>query len=348
MSLYFRTGLAAVVELMVLFLIGGLAPFSEKSGKQSISETLCGGFLIYYALLEITVLPLTMARVSLYVILCIWAAELAVLCASSVVLHYRGFFRELSVHAKRYRFAAVELALIIIAAAAAVVSVMLPSGRDISGTIAQMTTDIYHDSAGLINGFFGEVLTSVPTSGLLNRFHVSGEFYAVLFDIPCLTQMKIVQQLLTVILSFLISHRIFFRLTGGKRVPSAIATIMLAAVQFTSRTPYSSADQLLRTGWTGNGIMTGVLLPSVLLLLLALYDDPDRRQLHVLGMCAGIAAVSLSRTSIYLFPLALTAGIIPLVLSRREPGLIMHALLWMVIPVSAVVLCVLHPSVSLL
>lgn len=343
MSLYFRTGLAAVVELMVLFLVGGLAPFGSRSGKQSVSETLCAGFVIYYAMLEVTVLPLAWAGVSLYVIFCIWAGELSLMCAISVVLHFRGFFAEVGAHARKYRFAAVEFLLVLAGAGAVFLAVLIPSGRDVSGTIAQMTTDLYHDSAGLVGGLYGETLTSCPMPVMLSRYHIGAEFYCALFEIPCLTQMKLVQQGINVLLSLLIAHRIFYRLTGEKRVPSAIGAIFYIVLLFTSRTSFSSAGVLVDSAWTGNGMLVGILLPGLLLILLGLYEEPDRQQLHVLGMCAGVAAVSLSRTSIYLFPIALCAGIIPLVISKREPGLIMHALLWMVLPLSASVLCVLHP-----
>ena len=114
MDLYLRTGLAAAVELLVLFVIGGLLQPAADDGETSVCETILSGFVTMLAALEAAALPSTAAGITLSAFFMIWAASLSLLIAASCVLHYRGFFRATAWHARNFRFTPATMLMVML------------------------------------------------------------------------------------------------------------------------------------------------------------------------------------------------------------------------------------------
>ncbi|MDO4620321.1 MAG: DUF6077 domain-containing protein [Lachnospiraceae bacterium] len=339
MSVYLRIGAAALTELLLFFIIGGLFPVRQEDGGLSVTETMCGGFLIEYSCLEAAALLCTYLAIPLSYSCFIWAGVIGLLCAASLVLRSR---ENLAALRKRLHFSknTAWFALLLIGGAGFVVlSVLLSGGVDTTGIIAQMNTDLYEQSLSLADGRNGDLLQTMTTGAFLNRYYVGGEFFALLFNITALTQMKMIQQGITTLFFVMISSRIFGRLYDGRAGLTVLSVYLLMLLTLLTRTPYSTSTLILDTGWTGNAILLGILLPTILLMLLKLYEKPESRRLFLLFMCSGICAVSLSETALLLVPLVLTAGTLPIAVMKKAPALLLHLVLWVTFPLLMAVFC---------
>ena len=329
MDLYLRTGLAAAVELLVLFVIGGLLQPAADDGETSVCETILSGFVTMLAALEAAALPSTAAGITLSAFFMIWAASLSLLIAASCVLHYRGFFRATAWHARNFRFTPATMLMVT------------------SHVISQTATDLYTDTIGRTDGLTGAALETMPVTVLITRYHLADAFCARLFGIPVLTQMKLVRQGLTVILSLMAGYRIFFRLLGRSKRRAGWATLFMTSVLLLTATGETAQAVLLHTGWTGNAALTGIVFPYLILLMLSLTDHPESFRAKCLLFLTGVAAVSLSETAIYLTPAAILVTFLPAILIRKRWSLLPHMLLSLIVPSVCVLIGLIGPAFPL-
>lgn len=347
MDLYLRTGLAAAVELLVLFVIGGLLQPAADDGETSVCETILSGFVTMLAELEAAALPSTAAGITLSAFFMIWAASLSLLIAASCVLHYRGFFRATAWHARNFQFTPATMMMVIGAASLAAFSVLTAGDADTSHVISQTATDLYTDTIGRTDGLTGAALETMPVTVLITRYHLADAFCARLFGIPVLTQMKLVRQGLTVILSLMAGYRIFFRLLGRSKRRAGWATLFMTSVLLLTATGETAQAVLLRTGWTGNAALTGIVFPYLILLMLSLTDHPESFRAKCLLFLTGVAAVSLSETAIYLTPAAILVTFLPAILIRKRWSLLPHMLLSLIVPSVCVLIGLIGPAFPL-
>lgn len=347
MDLYLRTGLAAAVELLVLFVIGGLLQPAADDGETSVCETILSGFVTMLAELEAAALPSTAAGITLSAFFMIWAASLSLLIAASCVLHYRGFFRATAWHARNFQFTPATMMMVIGATSLAAFSVLTAGDADTSHVISQTATDLYTDTIGRTDGLTGAALETMPVTVLITRYHLADAFCARLFGIPVLTQMKLVRQGLTVILSLMAGYRIFFRLLGRSKRRAGWATLFMTSVLLLTATGETAQAVLLRTGWTGNAALTGIVFPYLILLMLSLTDHPESFRAKCLLFLTGVAAVSLSETAIYLTPAAILVTFLPAILIRKRWSLLPHMLLSLIVPSVCVLIGLIGPAFSL-
>ena len=277
----------------------------------------------------------------------IWAASLSLLIAASCVLHYRGFFRATAWHARNFRFTPATMLMVIGAASLAAFSVLTAGDADTSHVISQTATDLYTDTIGRTDGLTGAALETMPVTVLITRYHLADAFCARLFGIPVLTQMKLVRQGLTVILSLMAGYRIFFRLLGRSKRRAGWATLFMTSVLLLTATGETAQAVLLHTGWTGNAALTGIVFPYLILLMLSLTDHPESFRAKCLLFLTGVAAVSLSETAIYLTPAAILVTFLPAILIRKRWSLLPHMLLSLIVPSVCVLIGLIGPAFPL-
>ena len=159
--------------------------------------------------------------------------------------------------------------------------------------------------------------------------------------------MATIRSALIAIVSSMAAYRIFMRLFDENRALAGGALTAFLVLSVFFQRAATPSGLVLMAGWTGNAAFASCLIPTVLLLLLALYEEPENIRLHILLFFAGLSAISFSPQAVFIFPLFLAAGIIPIAVRAKDLLYIFRIILWIVVPVTALVLCLILPVIPM-
>ena len=162
--------LLAAVEIICFFLIGGLIPLRTKTGSRSAAETVCAGFVLYLAALELFALLFTWNAASLTTFVCVWAGCTSVLLTLSFVFGLEHLMRNLRRAAAHPGIGAPELVVLLTAVVSSAYAALFPAAVRGSRTAANIIADIASDTLGLYPPGSAERLTAFVPAELLARF----------------------------------------------------------------------------------------------------------------------------------------------------------------------------------
>lgn len=338
-------------------LIGSLLPMRER---HSFCENICGGCILYMALLEVAALAATLFECPLSTFSRIWAVCVGVLIAAAVVREAGPFYEVVSgrlrnsrlvagksglKHPSRFSIAGIFAAFGI--PGFTILSVILPAVRDTSLVIGQMTQDLYHDSISLYAPGSGVRIMSMEPQTLFARYYVHDLFVCEVTGLHPMAEMRIIRTGLVTLISLLAMWRIFVRLFDENRTKAGAGMLLYLAVCLFFQRPYTPSGMLFSSGWTGNASFAAVILPVLLLLVLHLYEEPERFNLMLLTVVTGIAAISCSVQAILVYPFAAAVLGVPLIFRTRDWLYLFRIVLWLIVPVAVICVCLLLPEVGM-
>ena len=347
MAVWLRVLLAMAGELVLLFLIGGLFPFSRKEGQQSVCENICAGFLVTLAALEAVALPMTWAGASLTVFSYVYGGVLAFLAVASLVLNFTGFFRRMAAGIRGFSFNLAELLMVIVVILQGLYVLVAPAAADASLTVNRMTTDLFHDSLSLFNPVTDQALVALRPSEMIVRWPALGEFFALIAGIDAATQAKLVGAVLVVVLSYMFSYRVFMHLFEYDRTKASVAVMLLCLVNLFFRTGNTPASLLYGCPWSGLSIFVNLMLPAVLLIACYIYEGRGDIRHMVLMVLSSVGACALSTHAFYLFPVVLVVLVLPAMIGAKKLSVLPGLLISLIVPAAAILMQLFLPDIPI-
>lgn len=347
MAVWLRVLLALAGELVLLFLIGGLFPFSGNDGQKSVCENICAGFLIALTALEAVALPMTWAGASLTMFSYVFGGVLAFLSIASLVLNFTGFFRRMAKGIREFEFNLAELLMILAVIFQGFYVLVAPAAADASLTVNRMTTDLFHDSLSLFDPVTDQALVALVPSEMIVRWPAAGEFFALLAGIDASTQAKLVGAVLVVLLSYMFSYRVFMHLFEYDRTRASVATMLLCLVNLFFRTGNTPASLLYGCPWSGLSVFVNLMLPAMVLIACHIYEGRGDIRHIVLMVLSSVGACALTSHAFYIFPLVMGALILPAMIGAKKLSVLPGLLVSFIVPAAAILMQVFLPDIPI-
>lgn len=334
----------ALTELLIFYILGFNLPMNAKDGKTSIAENICSGFLIYTAVFEGTAVYVTWLELSLTMFFYIWALILSGMIIFSFLFHIRpwghrirNFFRNLKI---RPLFLLALLSFAFLA-----VTAVIGAGTDPLHTSAGMATDLYQDSLGAYDSISGEKLTSMSAIDLLLRWRLSGEFFCKLTGLKPALVNTVSGTIVTVALFCMICYRIGWHLFSERSGVASVFLLVCSAVIFFFASPASQYAGFFKSAYSGRVMFSFVVVPSLLLIALMVYENENWKHLFLLVFFASIAAVCLSDSAWYLMPILIGAFLLPACIAGKKWKGILFTIVCELLPAAVVLFCRMIPSI---
>ena len=336
MSYIAVSALSIFGELLLYFLIGGILPFSGKKEKKSLFETVIAGWVVTTALFEVIALITVRSGLSLTSFAQAASVILALMIAFSVVLNFQSIFRGTSVASGGFHLPFSTFLVLLAIGASAALALVLPASGDPGHVLSQMAADLASDTMAVAVPGSDTVKTVLTPQEFLVRYSSFDIFLCKLTGLNPLIQMRIVRTAVTALLNGMLIYRIFVRLFERNPHQGAAASLLTIFAGIAFRTLYTPYGMLYAEGWSGNASLSLVLLPALILIVLALYDQRDSHRPQILLIISGIAAVSLSPVSLMVYTPAMIAALLSLAIAGRQPRQLIVLMLSLPIPAAAI------------
>lgn len=334
-------------ELLFFCVVGSLLPMRSGPEGRSLCENVCGGCVLYMALLEVAAFAATLFEWRLSTFSRVWALCVGALAAAAVIHGFVPFLEGIPGRIRNFRLNLMAVFAAVGIAAFVFLAMVLPAVQDTSLVIGQMTQDLYHDTISLYTPGSGSRITSMEPSQLFARYYVHDLFMCEVTGLHPMAEMRIIRVGIVSLISSMATWRIFLGLFDGNRTKAGAGMLLYLAVSFFFQRPYTVSGMLLSSGWTGNAAFAAVVLPTLLLLAVHLYEEPERFNLILLVFASGIAAVSCSAQAILVYPFAALAAGIPLIFRTKDWLYLFRVVLWLIVPAAAVCVCLLVPEIGM-
>ncbi len=315
----------AAIQLLIFYDLGYILPITTEKGKESAAETTLCGFVLYTALFEVTALIATWLTVPQNIFFYIWGCILSVCIVASLIWNAGKMVRRAGWCISHAHIGAGEILLIpavILVLAECAFAALQTSGS--GGIIAQMAVDLQTNSMGLYSAATGDAVTSISTASLLARWCANGEFYSLLTGLHPATYAHYTAVPVTVILSAMAVYRVGYRLFDEKKICAVLMLLIVMFADFFFTTDFTASGVLLQTGFSGDAVLAGVLIPFIMLLAVSVYEQENWKHLFIILLLAGISGFCVSEYAYLLIPAACGASLLPaVVLGKKWSGIMM-------------------------
>lgn len=332
---------ALVLQLAVFYCTGSLLMHVFK-GKKDASLELIVGYLAYYAVFEALAVPMTLALVPLSVLTIVWAVIMVLVVVCAAALLHRTWADRLKRIGGVWRNHSwwIVLLLAVIGLQCLIVCALQDYAQDAAYYVGTVSTSVYTDTLGRFDPFTGAALTKFQARYILSAFPMSNAVWCKLLGLPALIQCKIVMACINVLEANLVMYQIGKKLFHGGRKQADLMVGFVCLLNLFSGTIYTQGEFLLTRAYEGKSMLANIAIPAAFFLALCLWQmwnedeaviSGKTRQIsekkHLLPVrernvwcmlfAAGASAICFSGSAV-IFPVAVSAGVLPLILVKRK------------------------------
>lgn len=309
-----------VLEFAVFHAAGSLLSRVLKIERDG-SLTFILGYMVYFAVFELVMVPMTLKWVSLTVASDIWAgAMIVIMLAALVCFGVKGSEQTHKSLWKDHSF------MIIIAGAAVLLQCLIvilykDTTVDAAYYVGTVSTSVYTDTLGRYNPFNGTILKNFQARYVFSAYPMNNAVWCRLLRIHPIVQSKLVMSCMNVIVSNMIIYQIGKRLFDGDRKKADLMVVFTCILQLFCGTIYSSGTFFFTRSYEGKAILANVAIPAVLMCAIWYLQEKNSRNVWIVLFITAISALTFSGSAI-IFPIVIAAGMAPAaVMNRRFSGM---------------------------
>ena len=333
--------IGVILEMTIFFAAGRLLSKALKL-KEDISLQLILGYLVYFTVLEVAVVPMTLLWVPLNRAAALWVVLLIILLAGGCFLLGRN--RKKAASGKQKKIHSVRLfvgelwnrhSLMLLAAVFVVLLqcliVILYEDTTVDATyyVGTVSTSVYTNTLGRYDPFRGGILKRFQVRYILSAYPMNNAIWCKLLGIHPIVQAKIVMSCVNVIVSNLIIYQIGKRLFDENRKKADLMLIFVCVLQLFCGTIYTAGTFFFTRSYEGKSILANIAFPAVLMCALWFYQKKDEKTVWLVLFLTAASALSFSGSAI-IFPAAILAGMVPVMFMNRKFSAIPYCILCMV------------------
>lgn len=312
--------LSLSLHLLVFFSLGFLTETLLKLKNPSFPRCLVLGYVVYFALFECLVLPMTFLKVRLSVFSIIWGILLCILVLLSVILpgkkRIRQFFRFSGQLSDRQLVWSILLALCI---AFQVIAVVLYQDTSADGAyyVGTTATSVYTDTLGRYNPYTGAPLQVFPSRYIFSAYPMHNAFVSCILHIPAIIQSKTVMPALNVLAANSLYYLLGLRLFSNRKKQASLFVLFLFLLNLMTGTLYTPGTFLFTRSYEGKALLANFSAFFVLYCCLWLYQNKKTNLPWLLLFLGNICAITFSGTAIFL-PILVCSAALPVLWHRRS------------------------------
>lgn len=271
---------------------------------------------------------MTLSWVPLHNLCLIWGILLAAVAGLGVFLLYRqwiGQIREIPAILKSHGIFLL-LAAAVILLQCAIVVLYEDTTVDAAYYVGTVGTSVYTDTLGRYNPYTGLLYQKFPARYILSAYPMHNAVWCKLLGLHPIVQAKVVMPVIHVfVANFIIYHigkRLFHR--GTRQADLMVCLVCL--MQLFSYTIYTPGTFFFTRSYEGKSLLANIIFPMVLYCGIWIWQKKQDYRPWLLLFLTSASAAAFSGSSV-IFPVAVSAAVLPVILSRRQfSALISYAL----------------------
>jgi hypothetical protein len=313
-----RAGAGILVELAVFFCAGSLL-IDRLKMKAEASLSIIFGYLLYFAVFEVLVLPMTLAWVPLNVLCIVWGLLSAVTVLVAVVRLGKKWKGQLAEWGKISREHGWMLLLVVGVVLLQVLVVVLyeDTTMDAAYYVGTVSTSVYTGTLGRYDPYTGEIYKHFLARYVFSTYPMNSAMWCRILNIHPMVQAKIVLSSIHVLVANLIIYQIGKRLFRGGKKQADLMVCFVCLMQLFSYTIYTQGTFFFTRSYEGKAILGNVIFPVVLYCAIWFWQEKEDKRLWLILFLVSASAVAFSGSSIIL-PVAVSAGILPTLFRRKQ------------------------------
>ena len=324
-----------ILEMTIFFAAGRLLSKALKL-KEDISLQLILGYLVYFTILEIVVVPMTLLWVPLSYGAVLWVLILLIALGGSCLFLKHKRKNAVSEKEKQtfVRRLWKEHSVMLIAVVGVVLLqcliVVLYEDTTVDATyyVGTVSTSVFTNTFGRYDPFQGGILRRFQARYILSAYPMNNAIWCKLLGIHPIVQAKIVMSCVNVMISNLIIYQIGKRLFDDSRKKADLMVIFVCVLQLFCGTIYTAGTFFFTRSYEGKAILANIAFPAVLMCALWFYQKKEEKAVWLVLFLIAASALAFSGSAI-IFPAAILAGMVPVMFMNRKFSAIPYCILCM-------------------
>lgn len=336
--------LAVICNFMIYFAFGSLITGRFKKHRFSGTVSVITGFFLYYVLFEAVCIPLILLYRPLHLLTSIWAGIVVILVILSGVLNrkkWQELFSETVRFLQNNRVFCIVMLLILLAEAFVIIY-CYQFTLDASYYVGTASTSLVTDSLKIYSPYTGMWQDHFEMRYFFANYAINDSVMCKLTGIHPLIWTKTIMEAVVIILDFMVLYRLGRALFKDDLKKTGVFIFFASLLSFFYSTIYTAQEFFITRTYEGKTILGSVVLPLILLVYIKLLEDHRDLLLWLLLLLMSIGSIVLSNSASMLFPAALSVFMLPLLIIKKDPGIILRSAVVMIAPVLSVITYILY------
>lgn len=315
---FIKAGISIILEFMIFFCAGSLFMHKLKM-KADASLALVFGYLLYFSVFEVLTVPMILAWVPLHVLCIVWGILLVIVVCAALLILRKQWIRQLTGigNVCSSHGALLFLTAAVILLQCAIVVLYEDTTVDAAYYVGTVGTSVYTDTLGRYNPYTGLMYKNFPARYILSAYPMHNAVWAKLLGLHPIVQSKIVMPVINVLVANFIIYHIGKRLFRGGKKQADLMVCLVCLMQLFSYTIYTPGTFFFTRSYEGKSLLANVTFPIILYCSIWLWQKKKDRNLWIVLFLASASGAAFSGSSIIL-PAAVSAGVLPILLSRKQ------------------------------
>ncbi len=328
-----EAGLACIgfiLESLVFYAAGSLLTKILKI-KADISFVFILGYLGYFAVFELLIVPMTLLWVPLTTAAYVWAPFMAVLVVVAAVLGII-FLRKRT--GKSAGIRKQHSWMIFLAGAAVLIQCLIvifynDTTVDAAYYVGTVSTSVYTDTLARYNPFNGVLLKVFQARYIFSAYPMNNAVWCRLLGIHPIVQSKIVMSCINVLAANLIIYQIGKKLFDNDAKKADLMLVFTSILQLFCGTIYSAGTFFFTRCYEGKAILANVAIPAALMCAIWYLQEKNNRNVWIVLFLTAVSALTFSGSAI-IFPIVITAGMAPAAIMNKKTSGFLYCVICMI------------------
>lgn len=308
--------LAFLLQVMVFVSIGSTLLYKMKL-KMELSMALLIGYISYFSVFGILMIPCTLLWVSLSAAAKIWAVCMCLAVGTAFFVLLRKKHSDIwDVPKKEWDALGVVVFLTVVLQCLIVVFYQ-DTTVDAAYYVGQVSTSVYTDTLQRYDPYTGAILKKFNVRYMFSSYPMHNAIWCRLLGIHPIVQAKMVMSVINVLTANAVVYQIGKRLFEGQKRKAQLMVCIAAFLQLFSYTIYTPGTFFFTRCYEGKAILANISMVLVFYCGIWFWQNTEDKRMWIFLLFTSISAITFSGSAI-IMPAAVSAAILPGILKKRK------------------------------
>lgn len=309
-------GIAFLLQLSVFISIGSILMYKMKL-KKDLSMALLLGYIAYFSVFGIFMIPLTLMWVSLSTAASIWAVGMCVCVGIAVGILLKTKNVELCKREKNGFGLLGVVFLSVVLLQCLIVVFYQDVTVDATYYVGQVSTSVYTDTLQRYDPYTGEILKKFSARYVFSSYPMHNAVWCSLIGVHPIVQAKIVMSVMNVLAANAVIYQIGKRLFEKQKRKAGLMVCIVALLQLFSYTIYTPGTFFFTRCYEGKAILANISMILVFYCGIWFWQEAEDKRMWVFLLLTNISAITFSGSAI-IMPAAVSAAVLPGILRTKK------------------------------
>lgn len=309
-------GIAFLLQFSVFISIGSILIYKMKL-KKDLSMALLLGYIAYFSVFGIFMIPLTFMWVSLSTAANIWAVAMCV-CVGIAVGIWLKTKKVESYKREKNGFDLFGVVLLLVVLLQCLIVIFYQDVTvDATYYVGQVSTSVYTDTLQRYDPYTGEILKKFSARYVFSSYPMHNAVWCSLLGVHPIVQAKIVMAVMNVLAANAVVYQIGKRLFEEQKRKASLMVCIVAFLQLFSYTIYTPGTFFFTRCYEGKAILANISMLLVFYCGIWFWQEAEDKRMWIFLLLTNISAITFSGSAI-IMPAAVSAAILPGILRTKK------------------------------